>query len=38
MLFRTNTLGKDMNPSIHPPAIGQIVSLLFFYMDGFGIK
>ena len=37
--FRTNTLGKDMmNPLIPPPAIGWIVSLLFFYKGSFGIE
>ena len=35
--YRTNTLGKYMN-SIVPPTMGQIVPLLFFYKDGFGIK
>ena len=35
--FRTNTLGKGMNPLILP-AMGQRVPLLFFYKDGFGIK
>ena len=35
--FRTNTLGKGMNPLIIP-ARGQIVALLFFEKDGFGIK
>ena len=29
--FRTNTLGKDMNPL-------SIVPLLFFYKDGLGFK
>ena len=33
----TNTLEKGMNPLI-PPAMGDIVSLMFFYKDGFGIK
>ena len=31
--FRTNTLGKGI-----PQAMGEIVSLLTFYKDGFGIK
>ena len=35
--FRTNTLGKYMNPLILT-AIGLIVPLLFFSKDGFGIK
>ena len=35
--FWTNTFGKDMNPLILP-AMGSIVSLLFFYKDIFGIK
>ena len=35
--FRTNTLRKGMNPII-PPVMGWIVSLPFFYMEGFGIK
>ena len=35
--FQTNTLRKGMNPLI-PPAMGEIVSLLFFYKDVFGIK
>ena len=35
--FCTNTLGKGMNPFI-PLAMSRIVSLLFFYKDGFGIK
>ena len=35
--FRAITLGKGMNPFILP-AIGQIVPLLFFYENGFGIK
>ena len=35
--FRTNTLGKGMNPVILP-AMGYIVPLLFFYENGFGIK
>ena len=30
-------LGKDMNPFIFL-AMGLIVSLLFFYKDGLGIK
>ena len=34
--FRTNTLGKGMNPLILP-AMGKIVPLLF-YENGFGIK
>ena len=35
--FRANTFGKGMNPLILQ-AMGQIVSLLFFYECGFGIK
>ena len=35
--FRTNTLGKGVNPFILS-TMGQIVSLLFFKKDGFGIK
>ena len=35
--FRTNTLGKGMNPLILP-ATGEIVPLLFFLEKGFGIK
>ena len=35
--FRANTLGKGMNPLILP-AIGQIVPLLFFSKNSFGIK
>ena len=35
--FQTNTIGKCINPLILP-AIGQIVPLLFFSKDGFGIK
>ena len=35
--FRTNTLGKGMNPLI-VLAICYIVPLLFFYENGFGIK
>ena len=35
--FRTNTLGKGMNPLILL-AIGFIESLLFIYKDDFGIK
>ena len=33
-------LGKGMNPFIPTPSYGggQIVSMLFFYKDGFGIK
>ena len=34
---RANTLGKGMNPLILP-AMGQIVPLLSFYENGFGIK
>ena len=37
VLFRANTLGKGMNPHILP-AMGEIVPLLFFYGNGFGIK
>ena len=35
--FRTNTLGKGMNPLVLL-AMGQIVALLFLSKDGFGIK
>ena len=35
--FQVNTLMKGMNPLI-PPAMGLIVSLSFFYEDGFGYK
>ena len=35
--FRTNTPGKGMKPLILS-AMGQIVALLFFSKDGFGIK
>ena len=35
--FQINPLQKDMNPLI-PPVMSQIVSMLFFNMDGFGIK
>ena len=35
---RINTLGKGMNPLIPVPVMGSIISLQFFYMDGFGIK
>ena len=35
--FSTNTLRKGMNPLILPN-MGKIVSLLFFYKDGFTIK
>ena len=35
--FRTNTHGKGMKP-LNLPAIGQIVVLVFFSKDGFGIK
>ena len=35
--FRTNTLGKGINPLILP-VMGYIVQLLFFSNDGFGIK
>ena len=35
--FRANTLGKGMNPLILP-ALGNIVPLLFFEENGFGIK
>ena len=31
--FWISTLGKSI-----PPAMGEIISLLFFYKDGFGIK
>ena len=35
--FQINTLRKAMNLLLFQ-AIGYIVSLLFFYKDGFGIK
>ena len=35
--FQTNTFVKGMKPLI-PPAMGFIVSGLFFYKDGFGNK
>ena len=35
--FRANTLEKGMNPLILP-AMGEIVPLLFFSKDGFGIE
>ena len=35
--FQTHTLGKGMNPLI-PPSLGDILSLLYFYKDTFGIK
>ena len=35
--FQTNVLGKGMKPLI-PLAMGEIISLLFFYNDGFAIK
>ena len=35
--FRANTLGKGMKPLILP-AMGQIVPLLFFKENSFGIK
>ena len=35
--FRTNTLGKGMNP-LSLQAVGQLVPLLFFLENGFGIK
>ena len=35
--FGSNTIGKGMKPLILQ-AIGYIVSLVFFYKDGFGIK
>ena len=35
--FRANTLEKGMNPLILS-AMGQIVSLMFFLENGFGIK
>ena len=37
VLFRANTLRKGMNPLILP-AMDEIVPLLFFYENGFGIK
>ena len=36
--FRTNTIGKGVNSLIPPPVMGEIVPLLFFYKDSFGIK
>ena len=36
--YRTNTLEKGMKPFIPRPAIGYMISLLFFFQDGFGIK
>ena len=36
--FPTNTLRKGIEVSYVPSAMGQIVSQLFFYKDGFGIK
>ena len=36
--FQTNTLGKGMNSFIPPPAMGLIVSLLFFCKVSFGIR
>ena len=35
--FQTNTLGKGMNPLILP-SMGQIVPLLFFKVNDFGVK
>ena len=35
--FLINTVGKSMNAPIFP-GIGEIVTLLFFGNDGFGIK
>ena len=35
--FRTNALGKTMNPLI-PSGMGWIIPQQFFYNDGFGIK
>ena len=35
--FRTNTFEKGMQPLISP-AIGSIVSLLFFFKNVWGIK
>ena len=35
--FRTNTLGKSMNPLILP-AMGKIAPLLFFSKNGVDIK
>ena len=35
--FKTNTLVKGLNLHIIP-AMGFIISLLFFYKDGFGVK
>ena len=32
--FRTNALGKGMNPS----TMGYIVPLIFIFLDSFGIK
>ena len=36
--FWTNMPGKCIEPPYPPPAMGEIVSLLFFYKDGFDIK
>ena len=36
--FRTNTLGESIESSYPRPAMGWILSLLFYYRDGFGIK
>ena len=35
--FRANTLGKGMNP-LNLPAMGEMVPLLFFLVNDFGIK
>ena len=36
--FRTNALGKGVNPPQILPIMGEIVPLNFFYKDDFGIK
>ena len=36
--FRTNTLGKSLNPPIPSLNMGEIVELLFFYKNSFKIK
>ena len=35
--IRANTIGEGMNPLILP-FMGQIASLMFFYLDVFGIR
>ena len=36
--LRTNTLEKGMNLFIPLPAMYKMISVLFFYKEGFGIK